>query len=383
MLLYEYEGRFILELYDIEKPKGYLARDPREVFTYVKLLGGRAFLKAQVLGSGRKRAGGVLFVNSPTVGEEVARKLFESKVLGQRVSKVLVVEPVNIFSEIYVGFIVNPVKCTVSLLASPYGGIDVEELSKRKLLRIEIDPLIGLTDFTKREAFKFLNLPKPLFAEFSALLEKLYEIFNDYDCVFLEVNPLALTRDQRLVVIDFRMSIDDNSLFRHPDFESEYLSRLSEREVVARKFKFSLVELDGDVGVIGNGAGLTMATMDLIVDLGMRPAFFLDIGGGASSDRVREAVKIALSYPKVKGLLINILGGITRCDEVARGIVEALEVSKHKKPMVVRLSGTNEEEGRRILESNGIKYFTSMEEAIEEAAKLFGEANGDTSRQSN
>jgi len=370
MLLYEYEGRRILELYDITMPKGYLASSAKEVATYVKLLGGKAFLKAQVLGTGRGKAGGVRFVSDPESGEKVARELFESEILGQRVDKILVVEPIDVASELYVGFIVNPIKCTVSLLVSPHGGVDVEELSKEKLLRIEIDPLIGLTSFIKREAFKFLNLPQSLSMEFSALLEKLYEIFNDYDCEFLEVNPLALTKDERLVVIDFRLSIDDNSLFRHPDFESEYLSRLSEKELIAHRFKFSLVELDGDVGVIGNGAGLTMATMDLIAELGMKPAFFLDIGGGASSERVCEAVKIALSYPNVKGLVINILGGITRCDEVARGIVEALKVSGTKKPMVVRLSGTNEEEGRRILESNGIKYFTNMEEAIREILKL-------------
>jgi len=370
MLLYEYEGRRILELYDIKTPKGYLVRDPREVPTYVQILRGKAFLKVQVLGSGRGKAGGVRLVSSPEEGERVARELFEIEILGQRPNKILVVEPVDIASELYIGFIVNPIECTISMLASPFGGMDVEELSKEKLLKLEIDPLIGLTNFIKREVFKFLELPKPLFTEFSALVEKLYEIFNDYDCEFLEVNPLALTKDQRLVVIDIRLSIDDNSLFRHPDFEREYLSRLNERELIAHKFKFSFVELKGDVGVIGNGAGLTMATMDLIAKLGIRPAFFLDIGGGASADRVREAVKIALSYPNLKGLVINILGGITRCDEVARGIVEALKFSKLEIPIAVRLSGTREEEGRKILEANGIRYFTSMEEAISEIIKL-------------
>jgi len=351
-------------------PRGGLASSPAEVRQLIEELGGRAYLKAQVLGSGRAKAGGVRRADSPELGEELARSMLGSTVLGQRVDRLLVVETVDIASELYVGFIANPEELTVSLLASPHGGVDVEELSRGELLRIEIDPLMGLADFMKREVAKFLRLPRRAREQLRDLLETLYDIYWSYDCEFLEVNPLALTTDNRLVAIDVRMSVDDSSLFRHPELREAYLKRLSEREAAAREHGFSYVELDGNVGVIGNGAGLTMATMDMISDMGLRPAFFLDVGGGASSSRVREALRIALSHPRVRAVLMNILGGITRCDEVAKGIVEALSAAPRRVPLVVRLSGTNEEEGRRILEAHGIRYFTRMEEAVSALAEI-------------
>lgn len=369
MQLLEYEGREIAEKYGIPFPKGYLAKNLEEVESALKKLNGKGVLKAQIKGTGRKKAGGIFFVNSINEGLEVAKNLFGREILGQKVNEILVCERVNVKREFYIGFLINSEKFSYTLIASKYGGINVEEV--HDVLKLEIDPLTSLQDFMIRDTINYLEIhDKSTALQLSSIIRNLYKIFLEYDCEFIEVNPLALTNDGRLVALDIKLSIDDNALFRHKDLTEIFKKRLTPNEIIALKYGFSYVELDGDIGVIGNGAGLTMATMDILMLSGGKPAFFLDIGGGAKAERVKEALKLALNNPHVKAILMNILGGITRCDEVAKGIIQAIEESNIKKPIVVRLSGTKEEEGRRILESKGIKYFTNMEDAIKEIIKL-------------
>ena len=294
---------------------------------------------------------------------------------GVKVKKVLVAEKVDIEQELYVSFIINRGSRTIDLLVSPLGGTDIEEIVKERaesLLRQEIDPLLGLQEFMVRKAFKHMGLSKQLYGDFKVLVSSLYRLFVEYDCELAEINPLALTKDDELVAIDSKIIVDNNSLYRHPDLlelRKERVRSKSELERKAELYGLSYVELEGYIGILGNGAGLTMATMDLVSYYGGKPANFLDIGGGATRERVEKALSILLENNKVKVVFINILGGITRCDEVARGIISALE-KYGAKPVVVRMIGTREEEGKRILENEGIHVLDSMEEAARIAVEL-------------
>lgn len=372
MKLYEYEAKDIVRKYNIDVPNGYVVETPEEAVEAFRKLG-KAVLKSQVLVGGRGLAGGIKKALSEEEAYSKARELLSMSIKGERVRKLLVEELVCISRELYLSLTVDRASRAIVYLVSPMGGVEIEELAKKfpdKILRIHVDPLIGYTGYMAREAVSFLGLPFEYYAKMDSLMKSMYRIMADYDAELVEFNPLALTCDGKLVPVDAKIIIDDNALYKRPELQQLYGRELSPYERKAKELGFNYVELDGNIGVVSNGAGLTMATMDSILYFGGRPANFLDIGGGASRERVREAIKLVLSHEKVEVLLVNIFGGITRCDEVANGIVDALTEVSERKPIVVRMLGTNEEEGRRILESRGISVFTEMDEAVRKAVEL-------------
>jgi len=372
MKLYEYQAREIYMKYGIPVPKGEVASSPQEVRRIAEKLGSPVVIKAQILVAGRGKAGGILFAETPEEAEKISRNLLGKKIKGCVVKKVLVVEKVQFEKEYFLSITVDRDNRVYCFLVSRRGGVNVEELAKKHpedLLRVNINPLVGLLDYQIRKILSFLSLTSNQKKDLYKIIKAMYEIMRKYDCELVEINPLAVTTRGDLIALDTRMIIDDNSKYRHPDIE-EPEEEYTEYEKIAKEKGFSYVELDGDIGVIGNGAGLTMATMDLVFHYGGRPANFLDIGGGAKAERVKEAVKVLLQHPRVKVILVNILGGITRCDEVAEGIVAAVKEASVEKPIFVRMMGTNEEEGKRILRSAGINVYESMEEAALAAVKV-------------
>jgi succinyl-CoA synthetase beta subunit len=373
MKLYEFEGREIVASYGIPVPRGNVASSPEEAERIARELGVPVVLKAQVLVGGRGLAGGVKFADTPEQAKAVAAELLSKSVRGEKVDKILVVEKVCISKELYISLTVDRAARKPVYIVSEMGGVEIEDLARKhpeKIHRIYVDPMVGYTDYMARETLKVLNLPWSLLPEVAKLMSAMHRIMIDYDAELVEFNPLALTCDGRLVALDVKIIIDDNALFRHPDLQKLYGRDMTEYERRAKELGFSYVELDGDIGVICNGAGLTMATMDSILYYGGRPANFLDLGGGASSERVKEAAKLMLTHPRVKVLLVNIFGGITRCDEVAKGVVEAIKEVGISKPIVVRMLGTNEEEGRRILAEHGISAYSEMDEAVRRAVEI-------------
>ena len=375
MRLYEYEGKEIFSKYGIRVPRGYVISSPDDIGEALRRVGLPAVLKAQVLVGGRGKAGGVRIVRSPEEASRLAREMLSMELKGVRVRKVLVEEAIKISRELYLSITIDRDAKKYILLGSTEGGVDIEEIASRRpeaIVRIYIDPLIGLREYHVRMLLDLMALPQDLAPKMGLIVTSLYRVMNDYDADLVEINPLALTEDRDLVALDAKITIDDNALYRHLDLASllEKDPRdMDEDEIIARKYGFSYVKLEGDIGIMGNGAGLTMASMDLVKLYGGRPASFLDIGGGASRERVKAALMLLLKRSDIKSIFINIYGGITRCDEVAIGIVEAIRESRSDKKIFVRLVGTREDEGRRILIENGIRYFTDDNEAAREAVR--------------
>ena len=374
--LFEYEAKEIVRKYSIPVPRGRVVVSPDEAEEAARELGGSVAVKSQVLVGRRGLAGGIILVDSPEEAREAASKLLGSSIRGARVEKLLVEEKICFEKEYYLSLTVDRSNRSCVFLVSPMGGVEIEELVREHpeaLLKISFSPETGYQPYMARTAARFLGLGKDYWRIMDSIMSSMYRIMREHDAELVEFNPLAHRCGGGLVALDAKIIIDDNSLYRHKEYMELYGRDMSPLEAKARKLGFSYVELDGNIGVICNGAGLTMATMDLILYYGGRPANFLDIGGGASRERVREAVKLVLSNPRVKVLLLNIFGGITRCDEVAWGVVEALRESSSKPPIVVRMLGTNEEEGRRILEENGINVYSEADEAVKKAVELAGE----------
>ncbi|MEM4061251.1 MAG: ADP-forming succinate--CoA ligase subunit beta [Desulfurococcaceae archaeon] len=370
MKLYEFEAKEIAARYGISTPKGRIASTPDEAERVALEIGKPVVLKVQVLVGGRGLAGGVKFADTPEEAREYAKALLEATIRGEKVEKLLVEEKVCISRELYLSLTIDRATRKPLYLISEMGGVEIEELAKKypeKVHRIYVDPEVGYSDYMARKAVNAVKLPWSYVQEFSSIMKSMFKIMLDYDAELVEFNPLAVTCDGKLVALDAKIVIDDNSLFRHPDLAAKYGREMSFYERKAKELGFSYVELDGEIGVISNGAGLTMATMDSILHYGGKPANFLDIGGGATRDRVKEAVKLMLQHPRPRVILVNIFGGITRCDEVAYGIVEAIREAGYTKPIVVRMLGTMEEEGRRILTEHGIPVYIEMDDAIKKA----------------
>jgi succinyl-CoA synthetase beta subunit len=370
--LYEYEAKNIAKQYGVPVPRGRVAFTPTEARQVASEIGGEVVVKAQVLVGGRGLAGGVKFASSPEEAVEVASRLLSSEIRGVKVSAVLVEEKICISRELYLSLTIDRAARKPVFLVSEMGGVEIEDLARRypgKIKRIYIDPEVGYTSYMARIALTALNLPWSLIGDLDSLLKSMYRIMVEYDAELVEFNPLVLTCDGRVVAVDAKIIVDDNSLQRHPELQKLHGREYLDFEKRAKELGFSYVELDGDIGVISNGAGLTMATMDSILYYGGRPANFLDIGGGATRDRVKEAVKLMLQHPRSRVLLVNIFGGITRCDEVALGIVDALGEVGELKPIIVRMLGTNEEEGRRILREHNIVSYVEMDEAVKAAVE--------------
>ena len=370
MNLHEFQAKDFLRQHGVPIPPGEIATTPAEASDIAKQIGRPVVVKAQVLTGGRGKAGGVKLAATPTEAEAVSAKILGMDIRGHVVHRVLVTEAAEIARELYLGAIVDRSAKSAVFMASAEGGIEIEEVARRmpdKILRRSVDPLLGFADFQARELGFGLGLSPAQVNAFTRIARALYDTLNECDATLLEINPLAITPSGELVGLDAKMVIDDNALYRHKTFEA--LRDASEEDPIERRAReqgITYVKLDGTIGCIVNGAGLAMATMDVIKLYGGEPANFLDIGGGARAERVTSALELVLSDSKVEAVLFNIFGGITRCDEVARGILTALsalgDVAK-RAPLVIRLAGVNEDEGRRILQSANLVAFTSMPEA--------------------
>lgn len=379
MKLFEYEAKSIAQNSALPVPKGYVVSTPDEAKKAFDNLGKRSIVKSQVLVAGRKKAGGIKFASTPQEARDVAKELLGMQIRGEPVKKLLVEEAVVAKRELYVGVTVNRTAGCYTILASTEGGIDIEEVASKspeKIVRLDANPLRGLRDHEARFVAYKLGFSGKQLVDLATIISKIYRMCVTYDCELLESNPLIETEQGSFVAADFRALIDDNSLFRHAEFQDRVkqgVADLTPLELKAREKGLAYVELDGNIGVIGNGAGLVMATLDMINYYGGKPANFCDAGaGGATTDRIEAALEIVLSNERTKALFINVLAGITRCDDVAKGIVATRDKSRIKIPIVIRMVGTNEEEGRRILEEAGISFLDSMEEGAKETVARAG-----------
>ncbi len=376
MKLFEYEAKEIAQSCGLPVPKGLVASNPSEAKEAFLKINQPSMVKAQVLVAGRGKAGGIKPASNPEEAFEVAKAIFSLSIKGEKVSKVLVEQKLTSKHERYVSVVVDRASRCYTILASTEGGVDIEQVAEEhpeRIVRHKIDPLLGLQDFESRQVAKQLGYSGKQMNQLASIIRKLFQITLDYDAELVESNPLIETDSGEMVAADLRILLDDNSLFRHPSFLERMKSfepDMSPLEVKAREKGLAYVELDGDVGIIGNGAGLVMATLDMILDYKGKPANFCDVGGGASEDRIAAALEIVLANPHVKLLFINIMGGITRCDDVARAIIDIQKKMGILKPMVIRLVGTNEEEGRKILAAANIPSLDTMEEAAAKAVEL-------------
>lgn len=370
MKLHEYQSKQIFARYGIPVPKGRIAGTSSEVKQIAEELGGRVVVKSQVLVSGRGKAGGIRLAKSSEEAQELATTILGMEIKGLPVRKVLVDEAVSIVQEFYVGIVNDRKQQLPVLIVSGAGGMDIEEVAQKnpeKIIRTNIDPLLGLRDYQLRDAAIAIDLPRDLWKSFIETVKSLWKVYEDCDATLVEINPLVINSESHLVALDAKIIIDDNSLFRHSEIADMRDNDIEDAaEIEARKFGITYIKVDGNIGCMVNGAGLAMATMDILNIFGGKAANFLDIGGGASAEKVVASLRIINSDTRVKSILINIFGGITRCDEVAKGIVQAVTEFNLTTPLVIRLVGTNEEEGRRLLEN---AKFTSAETLIDAAEK--------------
>ena len=374
MKLHEYQSKIIFSKYGVPIPKGRVASTAVEARTIAAELGGRVVIKSQVLVGGRGKAGGIRLANNPHEAEDVAAQILAMEIKGLPVRKVLVDEAASISKEIYLGITNDRAARKPVMMASAAGGVEIEEVARltpEKIIKLHIDPLLGLKDYQARDIAVGIDLPKEHWKLFGQIANGLWRAYQECDATLAEINPLVITGDNRLIALDGKMLIDDNAIFRHSDLaDMRDLDIEAPAEVEARKYGLSFIKLDGSIGCMVNGAGLAMTTMDIIKLFGGEPANFLDIGGGASADKVAAALRIILSDPHVKAVLFNVFGGITRCDEVARGILTALDEVKPQVPMVVRLVGTNAEEGRRLLANADMITAETLAEAAQKAVAV-------------
>jgi len=372
--LHEYQSKDLFAKYGIPIPKGEIATTPEDARRIARDLGRRVVIKSQVLVGGRGKAGGVKLANTPDEAEVIAGQILGMNIKGLTVRKVLVDEAADIAQEIYLGIVLDRLQARAVMMASAAGGMEIEEVAREtpdKIIRITIDPFLGLREYQTRQIAYGIGLKREMIKEFNLIAQGLYRCFVDLDASLAEVNPLVITGTGVLQALDGKILIDDNALFRHPDLAAlRDVDEEAPSETEARQRGLSYIKLDGEIGCMVNGAGLAMATMDMTQLFGGSPANFLDIGGGAQADKVAAALRIILADSHVKAVLFNIFGGITRCDEVARGIVAAMEEVKPHVPMVARLVGTNEEEGRHILAAAHMQTASTLAEAAQKAVAL-------------
>ena len=365
MKVHEYQAKSVLARYGIPVPKGGVASTADEAFEIAKCLGGPAVLKAQVHAGGRGKAGGIKRVDTPEEAHRAASSLLGTRLVtpqsgpeGAPVGKVLVEETAEVSEELYVALTVDRDFGGTVMVASESGGVEIEEIAARdpdRIYKEGVDVVMGFQPFQGRKLTHYLNLDPELVRPASQMMQALYKIFVENDCTLLEINPLVLTRDNRILAVDAKLSFDDDALFRHPELrEMRDRDQEDHLEAQAQEYGISYVKLQGDVGCLVNGAGLAMATMDVVRSAGSSPANFLDVGGGASEDKVARAFSIMLSDSQVRQVLVNIFGGILRCDIAARGIVKACNEMGSELPLLVRMMGTNVEEGENILEGSGL-----------------------------
>jgi succinyl-CoA synthetase beta subunit len=372
MKLYEFEAKSILNRCGVPVPRGEVVTNPDQVAGIAETLTGPVFLKAQVTVSGRGKAGGILEARDASQAAKVASGLFGTVIKGLIVKMLLVEEKLDVKDQFYTSIALDRRTRAFVALASRHGGADIEDVARTSPLsinRVQIDPLTGLTETQIRGLAQQMDLAPALAAQFALILAAMYRAAVENDAELVEINPLVETQSGDLVAADARLIIDDNALFRHPEYLQKNLEREEDtpREAEARRLGLNYVDLDGDIGIMGNGAGLMMASLDTVHHFGGRPANFLDIGGGAQAEVIKNGLLLILDKPEVKAVLINILGGITRCDIVADGVVQGLRDAQLKKPVLVRMMGTNEKEGQELLRRHGVEFFPDMEQAARAA----------------
>jgi succinyl-CoA synthetase beta subunit len=375
--IHEYQAKEALARYGVPIPAGAVAASPAEARAVAERLAGRVVVKAQVLVGGRGKAGGIRLASSPEEAEAAASRILGMDIKGLTVRQVLVEEACDIAREYYLGITLDRSARRNVLMVSAAGGVDIEEVAAatpEKIARVWIDPALGLRDFQMRQALYGAGLEGAVVTGAIPFLTALYRAYTELDCSLAEINPLVLTGAENLIAADAKINIDDNALFRHPELAELADDSVDDPlEAEAQRRGLQYVRLGGDIGVIGNGAGLVMGTLDEVKDAGGSPANFLDIGGGATAEVVASALEVVLSDPNVKGVLFNIFGGITRGDEVARGIIAGTERVPVRVPIVVRLTGTNAAEGRELLRATRLVPAETMQEA---AARIVALARG-------
>ena len=384
MKIHEYQAKELFKKYGVPVPEGGVAFSPDEAVGIAKSLGGfPVVIKAQIHAGGRGKGGGVKLAQSESEVQSLADQIIGMELVthqtgpgGRRVKKVLVEQGLNIEKELYLSIVPDRAIAKIVVMASEAGGMDIEEVAAKtpeKIIKVPVNPLQGIQAYHCREVAFGLNLPPAVMKSFVAMLKSLYRLFIENDGSLVEINPLVITAEETVVALDAKINFDDNALFRHKDI-AKYRDPNEEDplEVEASEFNLNYINLDGNVGNMVNGAGLAMATMDLIKQAGAEPANFLDVGGGASAEMVENGFKIILSDPNVKGILINIFGGILRCDVLAEGVVKAAQKNKINVPVVVRMEGTNIEEGRRILAESGLQLNTAadLKDAAQKVAEM-------------
>ena len=383
MKIHEFQAKELFNKYAVPVPEGGIAFSADEAVAVAKKLGGYpVVVKAQIHAGGRGKGGGVKLAQSADDVKKIAAEIIGMNLVthqtgagGRLVKKVLVEQGLNIAKELYLSIIPDRSSAQIILMASEAGGMDIEAVAAEtpeKIIKVPVNPLQGLQSYHCRAVAFGLNLSPAVIKPFVAMLKNLYRLFIDADCSLLEINPLVITAEETVVALDAKVNFDDNALFRHPDIK-EYrdLDEEDPLEVEASKFNLNYINLDGNVGNMVNGAGLAMATMDIIKQAGAEPANFLDVGGGASAEMVENGFRIILSDPNVKGILINIFGGILRCDVLANGVVEAAQKTGIKVPVVVRMEGTNVDAGRKILSESGLNLITAAD--LKDAAQKIAE----------
>jgi succinyl-CoA synthetase beta subunit len=376
MKIHEYQAKELFRRQGVPVPPGEVAETPAEARAIAEDYGKPVVIKSQVLVGGRGKAGGVKLAKDPGEAEKHAEGILGMTIKGLPVSKVLVTEAVDIATEIYVGVIMDRASQRPVVIASAAGGVDIEEVARENpeaIHKVQVDPLYGIMPFQSRALAQKLHDDPAVVKQIAPIIERLYKAFDLCDASLAEINPLVVTPKGEVVAIDAKINVDDNALYRQKDVEEmRDLSAEDPGETESRSADLSFVKLDGNVGCVVNGAGLAMATMDLIQTYGGEPANFLDIGGSSNPEKVVTALNIIMRDPNVKSIFINIFGGITRCDDVARGLVTAFKQFDETPPVVVRLTGTNEAEGRDILSEMQLTSATTMDEGIKKAVELAG-----------
>lgn len=380
MKLLEHQAKTVIAECGIPIPEGELAKNGAQARKIAAKLGLPITIKAQVPVAGRGKAGGILFSDSISGVEESAERLFSMSIQGMPVRSLLIEKKIEIQKELYFGIVIDRFNRCYVAVASAVGGMEIEEIvaeAPEKVIKKMINPQLGFRPFHAREIASKIGYSAKQLSVLSNIFEALYNAGVNYDAQLIEMNPLVETKDGNFVAADARMIMDDNSLFRHQEYKETLLQsqgQLSQQEREAAENGLAYVKLDGNIGVIGNGAGLVMATLDIIQYYGGRPANFLDLGGGATPESIAVALDIVLSDPSVETVFVNILGGITRCDHVAEGILEAEKKTEVAKPIIIRLVGTNEKEGRKLLTDAGMHVLESMEEAGQKIVQVSKQA---------
>jgi succinyl-CoA synthetase beta subunit len=386
MNIHEFQAKELLRRYGVPVPNGKVARTPEAAKTAALELGGGCVVKAQIHAGGRGKAGGVKLAATPEEAASKAQEMLGKKLVthqtgpeGREVRQVLVEETVNIERELYLGMVLDRAQSCVAVICSSEGGVEIEEVAAKhpeKILKELIDPVIGLQPFQCRRLAYGLDVAAEQVNKLAIMMQALYRAYQDCDCSIAEINPLILTTEGAVMALDAKMNFDANALFRHKEIVAlRDLNEEDPREVEASRYDLSYISLDGNIACMVNGAGLAMATMDIVKQYGGEPANFLDVGGGADKAKVANAFRILLADERVRGVLVNIFGGIMRCDVLAEGVVEAARGLKMTFPLVVRMQGTNVEEGKRILADSGLAVI-SAETMAEAAEKIVGAVKG-------